>query len=87
MRGTPRTEFASTRGSVHDGRVSKAQVVQLIDDITGEAGDDVETVTFAVDGVEYEIELTAGHRDELVAALRPYVEKGRRVGRPARRRK
>lgn len=37
------------------------------------------TVPFSVDGVEYEIDLTAEHKGELLDALRPYTAAGRKT--------
>ncbi|HEY0117984.1 MAG TPA: Lsr2 family protein [Cellulomonas sp.] len=58
-------------------------VVQKTDDIDGSEAN--ETVTFAVDGVTYEIDLTAGHAAELRTAVEPYTKAARRVGGVARR--
>jgi hypothetical protein len=56
-----------------------AQKVQtlLIDDLDGSAADD--TVRFGLDGTEYEIDLNAGHAQELRDALARYVRAARRV--------
>lgn len=51
----------------------------LIDDIDGTDAD--ETVSFCVDGVNYEIDLSAGNAGELRAALEPYTSAGRKTGR------
>ena len=67
--------------------VQKTQIV-LIDDISGADAD--ETVTFALDGVTYEIDLTAAHAAELRDALAPWIKAGRRVSArksPARSRR
>jgi len=55
-----------------------AQRVQVIleDDLDGGSAD--ETVTFALDGVAYEIDLKSGNADKLRELLAPYVEKGRK---------
>lgn len=55
----------------------KTQVV-LIDDLDGGPAD--ETVTFALDGVSYEIDLSAAHAAELRDAFASWVGHGRRVG-------
>jgi len=49
-----------------------------IDDIDG--GEAEGGVRFALDGTEYEIDLSATHREELNAALKPFIEHARRVG-------
>ncbi len=60
--------------------------VQLIDDLDGTDADG--TVRFGLDGTEYEIDLSAGHAQELRGALARYVGAARRAGgggrRPAR---
>ncbi|WP_431962046.1 histone-like nucleoid-structuring protein Lsr2 [Actinacidiphila sp. bgisy160] len=55
----------------------KVQVL-LVDDLDGGEAD--ETVTFALDGVTYEIDLTTDNADKLRGLLGPYVDKGRRTG-------
>lgn len=56
-----------------------AQQVQtlFIDDIDG--GEAAGTVRFALDGVEYEIDLSTEHTDELHTALGKYVDHARKV--------
>jgi Lsr2 len=60
--------------------MAQRQVTVFIDDVTGEELEDGETVTFGVDGVEYEIDLSQENAEQLREALAPYVEHGRRVG-------
>lgn len=55
----------------------KVQVL-LVDDIDGGEAD--ETVTFALDGKSYEIDLTTDNADKLRDALEPYTKGGRRTG-------
>ena len=55
----------------------KVQVL-LIDDVDGAAAD--ETVTFALDGVTYEIDLTAERAAQLRDSLATWVGHARRVG-------
>jgi len=55
----------------------KVQVV-LVDDIDG--GTAEETVTFSLDGVSYEIDLSAANAAALREAFAPYVGVARRVG-------
>ena len=52
--------------------------VVLVDDIDG--SDAVETVGFALDGVDYEIDLSEGHAAELRNALSLYIGHARRTG-------
>ncbi len=62
-----------------------AQKIQtlFIDDIDG--GEAEGTVRFALDGSEYEIDLSSKHNDELRSTLRTYVEHARKVGGASRR--
>lgn len=57
-----------------------AQKVQtlFIDDIDG--GEAAGTVRFALDGAEYEIDLSAKHSDEMRDALKDFIAHARRVG-------
>ncbi len=55
----------------------KVQVV-LVDDIDGGAAE--ETVSFSLDGVAYEIDLSASNAAAMREAFAPYVGTGRRVG-------
>jgi hypothetical protein len=50
----------------------------MVDDIDGGAAD--QTVPFALDGVNYEIDLSAANAGELRELLQHYVDAGRRVG-------
>lgn len=58
--------------------------VLLIDDLDG--GDADETVTFALDGANYEIDLSAKHAAELRKVLDKYTGKARRLARSNRHR-
>jgi hypothetical protein len=58
--------------------------VQLVDDLDGTEA--VETLTFGIDGVNYEIDLSEGNASRLRDALSPYVGGGRKVGGGGRRR-
>lgn len=70
----------------------KVQVL-LVDDIDGGSAD--ETVTFALDGVTYEIDLTSEHAAALREGLATWVGHSRKIGtrsgssagRPARARR
>ncbi len=59
--------------------MAKRTFVKLIDDLD-KTSDADETVRFGLDGVEYEIDLSAAHAAELRQALEPYVAAGKRVG-------
>ncbi|KAA1418070.1 Lsr2 family protein [Mumia zhuanghuii] len=60
----------------------KIQVI-LVDDIDG--GEAEETISFALDGVSYEIDLSAKNAKKLRDAVAPYVAEARKA-RGARRR-
>lgn len=53
-------------------------VTELLDDMTGQPAD--ETVSFGLDGVEYEIDMTKKNAAALRKALGPYQDHARRVG-------
>jgi hypothetical protein len=62
------------------GRIMARKVeVKLLDDIDGTTAD--ETVRFAVDGTNYEIDLSTKHADQLRSSLAQYITNGRRIGR------
>jgi Lsr2 len=52
--------------------------VVLVDDLDG--NDAEETVTFGLDGVDYEIDLSADNAAELRKTLGRYIDAGRKVG-------
>lgn len=52
--------------------------VVLVDDLDG--GPAAETVSFALDGVSYEIDLNAEHAQQLRDAVAPFLGHARRVG-------
>ncbi len=58
--------------------VKKTQIV-LVDDLDGGPAD--VTVRFAVDGAEYEIDLSEANAAALRDALSPYTDKARRTSR------
>ncbi|EHY90737.1 histone-like nucleoid-structuring protein Lsr2 [Saccharomonospora azurea] len=58
--------------------MARSTAIYTVDDITGELAH--ETVLFALDGVAYEIDLTAEHADHLRELLDRYVSHGRRTG-------
>jgi nucleoid-associated protein Lsr2 len=55
-------------------------VVQLVDDLDGTASDDITTVTFGLDGANYEIDLTANNAAKLRNQLDDFVTHARRTG-------
>jgi hypothetical protein len=55
--------------------MAKTVIVKLTDDLDG--GDADETVTFALDGRSYEIDLSSANANRLRDAVKPFVEKAR----------
>lgn len=58
-------------------------VVTLVDDLDGSVAE--KTVSFALDGTSYEIDLSDANAQELRDALAPYIEVARKVSGPGRR--
>jgi hypothetical protein len=54
--------------------------VELVDDLDGTASEDISTVTFALDGVSYEIDLHHDNAGRLRNTLADFVTAGRRTG-------
>jgi hypothetical protein len=52
--------------------------VRLVDDLDGGEAD--QTVRFALDGVEYEIDLSGKNATSLRKEISPFIEAGRRTG-------
>lgn len=70
-------------GSIQErtSSVASRELIVLIDDLDGqEITQGGETVRFGLDGVAYEIDLSAEHATGLREALQPYTARGRRVG-------
>ncbi|MGH3997546.1 MAG: histone-like nucleoid-structuring protein Lsr2, partial [Pseudonocardiaceae bacterium] len=80
LAGSPTHACGEGRASIAIGRcngMAKRTVVTVIDDIDGSEG--AETVSFGLDGVNYEIDLAEVNAGTLREALRPYVDRGLRV--------
>jgi len=62
--------------------MAQKTLIQLLDDLDGSpiADGEGKSITFALDGVSYEIDLNQTHADELTKALAPYVAAGRKTG-------
>lgn len=60
--------------------MAKKVQVLLIDDLDGGEAD--ETITFGVDGVDYEIDLSNENAGSLREAIDKFVASGRRIGTP-----
>lgn len=63
--------------------MAQRTMIQLIDDIDGSEA--VETITFALDGVSYEIDLNEENSEQLRADFASWVGAARRSGGRARR--
>ncbi|HJQ44363.1 MAG TPA: Lsr2 family protein [Jatrophihabitantaceae bacterium] len=59
--------------------MAQKHIVQLIDDLDG--GEATETVSFALDGTSYQIDLSKKNANKLRDALAIYVASGRRASR------
>jgi hypothetical protein len=59
-------------------------IVTMTDDIDG--GRATETITFALEGASYQIDLSKRNADGLRRSLKPYIEAGRRIRRASKSR-
>jgi hypothetical protein len=48
--------------------MSQKTIVQLFDDLDGTSTEDIQTISFALDGVEYEIDLSGDNASKLALA-------------------
>ena len=71
--------FGSRYWDWKDGAVARQIIHKLVDDVDG--GDADETVKFALDGVQYEIDLSAPNAEKMRDILTPYISHGAKVGR------
>jgi hypothetical protein len=60
--------------------MAQRTTIQLVDDLDGTASNDIRTVTFGLDGVEYEIDLTDDNAENLRKGLADFVATARRTG-------
>ncbi|MFC4852862.1 histone-like nucleoid-structuring protein Lsr2 [Actinophytocola glycyrrhizae] len=60
-------------------------LVRLVDDLDGTSSEDVSTVSFGLDGVEYEIDLSERNAENLRKEVAEYVAAARRTGGRRRR--
>ena len=60
--------------------MARKTIVTLVDDLTGEAAENISTVEFALDGGDYELDLTDENSAKLHDALAPYVTAARKLG-------
>ncbi|MFB8281155.1 histone-like nucleoid-structuring protein Lsr2 [Nocardia colli] len=64
--------------------MARAVIVTLVDDFDKKSAAD-ETVSFAIDGVSYEMDLSAANSAQLREALEQWIRHARKVGRTPRR--
>jgi hypothetical protein len=60
-----------------DAAMASKTTVELIDDVDGKPA--AETITFGIDGREFEIDLTTKNAKALRAAMEPFLGAGRRI--------
>jgi hypothetical protein len=60
--------------------MAQKTTVQLVDDLDGTVSNEISTVTFGLDGVEYEIDLTDDNASNLREGLADFVASARRTG-------
>lgn len=58
--------------------MARKVITHYVDDIDG--SDAEGTVLFSLEGVSYEIDLSADNKEKLSEALKPYIEAGRKTG-------
>jgi ABC-type proline/glycine betaine transport system substrate-binding protein len=56
-------------------RTGRTVTIVIVDDLDGSSA--TETVSFALDGQDYEIDLSTTNADELRTALRPYLDQAK----------
>lgn len=59
--------------------MARKQITIVVDDLTGEESVDAKAVTFALEGVTYEIDLSEDNARRLAAALAPYIAVARKT--------
>ncbi|WP_433388664.1 histone-like nucleoid-structuring protein Lsr2 [Micromonospora sp. KLBMP9576] len=64
-----------------------SRTIVVVTDDLDHSTDNVRTYRFALDGVEYEIDLSPSNQQRMREALAPYVAAGRRLPRPTARRR
>jgi 5'-3' exonuclease len=63
--------------------MARRTIVELTDDLDGGQAD--ETLYFAVDGINYEIDLSSNNADKFRSAVDPFVEAARKANTSAER--
>ena len=65
--------------------MAQQTIIQLIDDLDGTSSDSVDTITFGLDGVTYEIDLDEDNATKLRDGLTEFIDSARRSGGRAKR--
>jgi Lsr2 len=60
--------------------MAQKTIVQFIDDLDGTSSDTVQTITFGLDGVAYEIDLSDDNATRLCDHLAQFISSARRTG-------
>jgi hypothetical protein len=60
--------------------MAQRTIVELVDDLDGTTGGDIQTVTFGLDGVTYEIDLNEGNAASLRDHLSEFIGSATRTG-------
>ncbi|TDV56145.1 histone-like nucleoid-structuring protein Lsr2 [Actinophytocola oryzae] len=60
--------------------MAQQTIVQLVDDLDGSQTTDISTVTFGLDGVTYEIDLSEANASNLRESVQDFVTHARRTG-------
>ncbi|RLK53748.1 histone-like nucleoid-structuring protein Lsr2 [Actinokineospora cianjurensis] len=60
--------------------MAQKTIVQLYDDLDGSSSDNIRSVEFSLDGVNYEIDLSEANAERLRGELADYVAAARRTG-------
>lgn len=59
--------------------MAQVKVVTYIDDISGEAAEDVATIEYVWEGIHYEIDLSQAHREKYQGVIQELVNHSRKV--------
>jgi hypothetical protein len=60
--------------------MAQRTIVELVDDLDGTTGGDIQTVTFGLDGVTYEIDLNEANAASLRDHLAEFIGSATRIG-------
>ena len=71
---------ALTRKTSGSNFMAQKTIVQLIDDLDGTSSNSIDTITFGLDGVTYEIDLNEDNASKLRDSLTEFVDAARRTG-------